>query len=304
MTMTLDQVKVSDLERFPAAHRQLLAGWLLSHGNSNTRAAYARDLAMWCEFLETVGVDLFAARRTHVDAFARTLEAAKRRPTTVARAIAAVSSWSCWCIQEEHMDSNPAECVTRPKTGEAHVALTPALDREHLGRLIATATDTQDRALVLLLSVLGLRVSEALALDVGAVHADRGHRVIVVNGKGDTRTTMPVPPIVAHALEALEAHHDRTDGPLFTLTDGQRMTRHSATAVLQRLSRRAGIAPAVRPHTLRATAITSALEAGASLHQVQDLARHADPRTTRRYDRARGSLDAHAAYTLAAWVPA
>jgi hypothetical protein len=48
--------------------------------------------------------------------------------------------------------------------------------------------------------------------------------------------------------------------------------------------------------------VTLALDAGVSLRDVQDAARHADPRTTRRYDRARHALDRHATYTLAAFV--
>jgi integrase len=84
---------------------------------------------------------------------------------------------------------------------------------------------------------------------------------------------------------------------------GQRMDRHTAGRVLARLGRRAGLGT-VRPHTLRATAITCALDAGVSLRDVQDMARHSDPRTTRRYDRARGSLDRHASYAIAGYLAA
>ena len=50
--------------------------------------------------------------------------------------------------------------------------------------------------------------------------------------------------------------------------------------------------------------ITAALDAGVPLRDVQEAASHADPRTTMRYDRARGSLDRHATYIVAAYVPA
>jgi len=56
----------------------------------------------------------------------------------------------------------------------------------------------------------------------------------------------------------------------------------------------------VGPHTLRHAFITAALDAGVSLRDVQEAASHADPRTTMRYDRARGSLDRHATYIVAA----
>ena len=58
----------------------------------------------------------------------------------------------------------------------------------------------------------------------------------------------------------------------------------------------------VGPHTLRHAFITAALDAGVPLRDVQEAASHADPRTTMRYDRARGSLDRHATYIVAAYV--
>jgi integrase/recombinase XerD len=60
--------------------------------------------------------------------------------------------------------------------------------------------------------------------------------------------------------------------------------------------------PPVTPHTLRHAFITAALDAGVPLRDVQEAASHADPRTTMRYDRARGSLDRHATYIVAAYV--
>ena len=70
---------------------------------------------------------------------------------------------------------------------------------------------------------------------------------------------------------------------------------------MQRLARKAGIAAAdkLSPHSLRHTAITEALDATHDLRKAQDLAGHADPRTTRLYDLRRGELDGHAAYVLA-----
>jgi integrase/recombinase XerD len=64
----------------------------------------------------------------------------------------------------------------------------------------------------------------------------------------------------------------------------------------------AGITKAVTPHTLRHAFITAALDAGVPLRDVQEAASPADPRTTMRYDRARGSLDRHATYIVAAYI--
>ena len=72
----------------------------------------------------------------------------------------------------------------------------------------------------------------------------------------------------------------------------------------RRLAARAQLdgAGEIRPHSLRVAFITGAREAGASLQDVQDAAGHADPRTTRRYDRGRHSLDRHASYAITAWL--
>jgi hypothetical protein len=68
------------------------------------------------------------------------------------------------------------------------------------------------------------------------------------------------------------------------------------------VTRRAGIAKQVSPHTLRHAFITAALDAGVPLRDVQEAASHADPRTTMRYDRARTSLGRHATYIVATYI--
>jgi integrase/recombinase XerD len=80
------------------------------------------------------------------------------------------------------------------------------------------------------------------------------------------------------------------------------MSTTNAFRAVRKLARDAGVTKHVTPHTLRHTAATLALAGGAPLHKVQDMLGHADPRTTRRYDRTRGALDGHAPYTLAVYL--
>jgi integrase/recombinase XerD len=94
-----------------------------------------------------------------------------------------------------------------------------------------------------------------------------------------------------------------TEGRLFAPAAGKRLDRHGAARIARivgRVTRRAGIARQVSPHTLRHALSTAALDAGVPLRDVQDAASHAGPRTTMRYDRARTGLDRHAAYIVAA----
>jgi site-specific recombinase XerD len=106
----------------------------------------------------------------------------------------------------------------------------------------------------------------------------------------------------AVAVEALVA--DRKGGPLFATRSGQRLDRSSVWRTLRKLAQRAVPTKenSLHPHDLRHAFVTLSLDAGASLRDVQDAAGHADPRTTRRYDRARNSLDRHPTYALAGLV--
>lgn len=93
-------------------------------------------------------------------------------------------------------------------------------------------------------------------------------------------------------------------GPLVATSTGRRLDQAALWHLVRRLARAAGIPQwaTLSPHSLRHTAITLALDAGASLRDVQDYAGHRDPRTTRRYDRSRGNLDRNAAYALVTYL--
>ena len=81
------------------------------------------------------------------------------------------------------------------------------------------------------------------------------------------------------------------------------MDRHCATRHLHNLVRTAIVRlPRLHPRLLRHTHVTTMLDAGVDLRDVQFAARHADPRTTMRYDRARKNLDRHPNYILAAYM--
>ena len=89
---------------------------------------------------------------------------------------------------------------------------------------------------------------------------------------------------------------------MFLAADGRRLDRYGAGRIVRKAARRAGIAKTVMPRTLRHAFLTAALDAGVPLRDVQEAASHGGRRMTMRYDRARGSLDRHAAYIVAASV--
>jgi len=207
-----------------------------------------------------------------------------------------------FAVIDGKLDRSPADYVRRPHiSGES---TTLGLDRTELGAFIAqaAAAGPTDHALASLLGLLGLRVGEACAIDIENLDASRGQRTVTVLGKGHKLALMPLPPRVARAID--QAANERLHGPLFLLRSGRRMDRHGATRIVRRLAKRAGITKHISPHSLRHSFITAALDAGVPLRDVQIAARHADARTTTRYDRARENLDLHASYIVTAFIAA
>ena len=161
-----------------------------------------------------------------------------------------------------------------------------------------------------MLAELGLRVGEALALDLADLRHNRGHRTVRVTGKGGKVRELPIPAPLGRDLDAYLAGRARAagvaveqlEGPLFVTTTGRRVDQPAVFRLVRRVGKSAGLPAAehLSPHSLRHTVATAALDAGAPLRDVQDMLGHADPRTTRRYDRSRGSLDRSPAYLIAA----
>jgi integrase/recombinase XerD len=179
---------------------------------------------------------------------------------------------------------------------------TLGLDRMELGAFIAqgAAGNPVDHAVACLLGLLRLRVSEACGIDIEDLGIQRGHRTVTVLGKGSKLAIMPMPPRVARAVDM--AAGERRSGPLLLAQSGLRLNRHAATRIVRRLAKNAGITKSISPHSLRHSFITAALDAGVPLRDVQIAARHSDPRTTTRYDRARHNLDRHASYIVTAFI--
>jgi integrase/recombinase XerD len=149
----------------------------------------------------------------------------------------------------------------------------------------------RDHALISLLALKGLRISEALGADIDDLDVDRCRRTLRVVRKGGTQVTTPLAPRTARTLDLYIG--ERVVGPLILGTAGGRMDRYAAELTVKRLARRAEITKPISPHSLRYRFTTAVLDAGVPLRDVQEAASHADPRATMRYDRARQSLDRH-----------
>jgi integrase/recombinase XerD len=128
----------------------------------------------------------------------------------------------------------------------------------------------------------------------------RGHRVLHLVGKGNKPATMPLTVPVLRVLEACRG--ERTTGRWCCARSRASRSTGATSTGWCNASRRPRGSPAHQPPLATHAAITNALDAGVPLRDAQILARHADPRTTEHYDRARGNLDRHGVHFLTAYV--
>ena len=95
-----------------------------------------------------------------------------------------------------------------------------ALDRNELGALLVAAglSPPGEHALISLLALNGLRVSEATGADIEHLGLERGHRTLTITRKGGKVVTIPLAPRTARAIDL--AIGERTDGPVFLAGTG------------------------------------------------------------------------------------
>jgi site-specific recombinase XerD len=276
--------------------RLAVAGFVARY-SGRTLEAYRHDLRGFFQWAADTGLQVLDATRPHIELYRTAMEERGLAASTIDRRLSTV----CGFYRLAHIDgriaSNPAQYVRRP---QVHPSDARGLDRSELGVFLFTAEhyDQAHAALVVLLGLNGLRVSEACATNIEDLGMERGHRTLA----SSARATGP-----RSYRSSLGRAHDRLgvaercEGPILRRCDGERLDRRTAHRWVRSIGKRAGLG-AVHPHMLRAAFIMAALDAGVPLRDVQIAARHADPRTTTFYDRRRQNFDRHAAYVVVAFV--
>ncbi|QIS12737.1 tyrosine-type recombinase/integrase [Nocardia arthritidis] len=278
-----------------AAYPARFTGTSREHCGSDLRLYFA-----WCTEHQLAPL---AMRRPEIERYVGWMREVRRfKPATVARRMAVVTGFHRTCVIDGVLEHSPAEYVRRPRVSNE----SPTLGLSHLQfeALLSAARNSANRfdfALVVMLGLLGLRIFETSNCDIDDLGEEHGHRVLRVVGKGSKVVLIPLPPAVGRGID--RAIGDREHGPILLNSRGRRMDRHCATRRLRRLEQGSMVRlPPMHPHMLRHTFVTTMLDAGVDLRDVQIAARHADPRTTMRYDRARTNLDRHPNYILAAYM--
>jgi integrase/recombinase XerD len=217
-------------------------------------------------------------------------------PTSLRRRAAAIRGFYRFAFGEGFITTDIGAHLDLPRMPRL---LPETLTLAETERLLAAAPAEAllDRALLELLYAAGLRISEALRLDLEDVSLD-GAFVRVI-GKGDRERLVPVGEVALDALRAwlvgaraalVAAHHVEPvrGGPMFLGPSGRRLARQQAWTIVKRAAAAAGLSGRVSPHTLRHSFATHLLEGGADLRIVQELLGHASISTTQLYTHVTG----------------
>lgn len=285
----------------PTVEAIVLAGFLAAY-REPTRTHHQLNLKQWFEWCYRRGITPVTAERAHIEVYARELEERQGlKVSTVCNKLASINRFYHFAMIDHYINVNPAEHVRRPTV--PRVSSTNGLSRAELLAVLdhAQRTHPRDHALLCILGLNGLRIGEALAIELEDLSRQGGYHVLrVKREKGGDTPVIPLAPRTSWAVE--QTTFGRTTGPLFLMRGEQRMDRRSADRIVKRTVRAAGITKRISPHSFRHTFITLALDAGVSVRDVQNSVGHRDARQVSYYDRNKSSLPRNATHFVAAYV--
>jgi len=276
--------------------------WLASQKSARTRRAYRLDVA---HFMRTLGIttpdQLRQVDHRAVIAWERIMREEERAAaSTVRRRLAALSSLFKHLVRHGAAHRNPVADVARPSINREEGS-TLAFSKAQARKLLdAPAEDTlaglRDRAILSVGLQVGLRRAEIAGLRVDDLHQNRGFDALRLTRKGGRRDALAINLQAAQRIRAylaLAGHGSDHAGPLFRPLRGNAKPHNPAGQLdpdaIDRMVRKhaatIGLPRGYSAHSMRATFITTALENGAQLEDVQKAAGHRDPSTTKLYDR-------------------
>jgi integrase/recombinase XerC len=285
--------------------------------SANTLEAYGHDAAAFLGFLtrhlggEPDLTALGALRPADLRAFLAERANEGDATATRARRLAAIRGFLRYLTRHHGMAALPLGALRGPRpkppipraltAEQARAVATEAGEAYAVGR--HERPDFQaarDTALFALLYGAGLRIAEALALDLGDAPLPGRDAALRVTGKGGKERVVPVLPAVRAAIADYLKHRGpgAAADPLFLGARGKRLDAAVAQRALRDFRRLAGLPEHATPHALRHSFATHLLGAGADLRAIQELLGHASLSTTQRYT----AVDA--AGLLATWKKA
>ena len=260
--------------------------------SASSVAAYSTDLDQFrAHLLHREELDLDRPdriQRKHLYGFVRELHRKGLSRRSIARKLASLRSFFRYCLRTGLIEDDPSQGVSNPRQKQEHPRF---LNPEQAQSLLETDDERdprsrRDLALAELLYGSGLRVSEALGLELGDL--EPGKRILRVRGKGNKQRIVPLTEKSLSRLRAyLEVRQALGPNPgetaLFLGQRGKRLQRRQANRIIAQLGQSAGVQESISPHTLRHSFATHLLEGGADLRSVQELLGHSRLSSTQRY---------------------
>jgi integrase/recombinase XerC len=258
--------------------------------SAHTVAAYRHDLETLQRFCARRGIDAWPAlEHAGVRAFAAGEHAGGLSPRSIQRRLSAVRGFYSYLQREAHAQRNPAIDVRAPKPKKR---LPATLDADQMGRLLSFRSEDslsrRDKAIMELFYSSGLRLSELVGLEIGAL--DLADRTVRVLGKGSKTRIVPVGRHAVLALrlwlaerDTLLARAQTATKAVFITAAGRPLTTRAVQLRVAAWARRQGIGQHVHPHMFRHSFATHLLESSGNLRGVQELLGHADIGTTQIY---------------------
>lgn len=276
--------------------------WLAKQKSSRTRLAYKKDV---CHFMRVLGISrpeqLRQVDHRAVIAWeAHMRESEGLQSSTIRRRLSALSSLFSHLVRHDVVAENPVREIVRPAINRQQGKTLAFSKRQSRAILDAprppSTTWLRDRAILAVGLQVGCRRAEIVGLKVGDLHVNRGWDSLWVTRKRNKRDSVAVHPEVAKRIRdylGAFGHGDDLVGPMFRPvrrnSAGQLYRRHMAPDAVDRILKTfagvIGIDRGYSAHSMRATFITTALDNGANLEDVQRDVGHADPSTTKLYDR-------------------
>ncbi|MBR0654412.1 tyrosine recombinase XerC [Plastoroseomonas arctica] len=279
-------------------------GFLASErrASPHTLEAYQRDIATFLGFLtQHLGQtpDLAALgtlKPTDFRAFLAQRAADGLAAASRARALAAVRGFLRHLTRRHGMAALPLAAMRGPRPKPPVPRALNAADAKDITTRIGSRYDparhplaplqaARDVALFTLLYGAGLRIAEALALNIRDAPLPGSDASLRITGKGGKERIVPILPVIRDAMAAWLAHRAGAapDAPLFIGARGDRLDPAVAQRSLREYRRLAGIPEHATPHALRHSFATHLLGGGADLRAIQELLGHASLSTTQRY---------------------
>ncbi|RRD61336.1 site-specific tyrosine recombinase XerD [Leucobacter sp. OH1287] len=272
--------------------------------SKNTLLAYRADLEAYTAWLAQQQItDLGEVTKQQLSEFVVSLsETQKLSQASITRRVSTVRNLHRFLYREGIIENYPAAALKTPKPVKRLPKTLSITQVEALLDACRSDDPVQIRNLALLelLYASGMRISEAVNLDVDDLFDGAGDTVdasqlaaggfIKVTGKGSKQRYVP---FGGYAGEALVAYLVRIrpqfvlkgkgTPALFVGPRGARMSRQMAWLVIKAAAERAGLGTEVSPHSLRHSFATHLLNGGADLRTVQELLGHASVTTTQIY---------------------